>query len=297
MRLLLPSVSVHVFDVAGRLLLVRQRDSGVWSTPGGLIEPDERPADAAAREASDWFGQPRGLTILFLTETWEKFSYYGMRGLLVYYMTKTLLFDQPKAFHWWSEALVEDPRWDHALEESERLAGQTAAWDEMVAAYTPGVASFAVGQAAFTVTLAVLFNLLAPVGWKVGVVRVEDVALGCGVSVVVGMLFWPHGLAAVLGDDLADAFRSGAAYLTQAPSGRAVSGLAPRAPRREDQAARSPSCRPAGLSCSACSGRTAARPPRLRPSCSASWWSPACTSARLTSWQMKSSKSSSAEES
>jgi ADP-ribose pyrophosphatase YjhB (NUDIX family) len=50
MRLLLPSVSVHVFDVAGRLLLVRQRDDGVWSTPGGLIEPDERPADAAVRE-------------------------------------------------------------------------------------------------------------------------------------------------------------------------------------------------------------------------------------------------------
>jgi tetratricopeptide (TPR) repeat protein len=46
------------------------------------------------------------------------------------------LFDQPKAFHWWSEAMVEDPRWDHALEESERLADATAAWDEMVAAYT-----------------------------------------------------------------------------------------------------------------------------------------------------------------
>src|SRR5258706_13766847 len=46
------------------------------------------------------------------------------------------LYDQPKAFHWWSEALVEDPRGDHALEESERLAGQTASWDEMVAAYT-----------------------------------------------------------------------------------------------------------------------------------------------------------------
>jgi ADP-ribose pyrophosphatase YjhB (NUDIX family) len=51
MRLLLPSVSVHLFDAAGRLLLVRQRDRGVWSTPGGLIEPDERPADAAVREA------------------------------------------------------------------------------------------------------------------------------------------------------------------------------------------------------------------------------------------------------
>ncbi len=50
-RLLLPSVSVHVFDDTGRLLLVRQRDDGVWSTPGGVIEPDERPADAAVREA------------------------------------------------------------------------------------------------------------------------------------------------------------------------------------------------------------------------------------------------------
>ena len=50
-RLLLPSVSVHVFDADGRLLLVRQREGGVWSTPGGVIEPDERPADAAIREA------------------------------------------------------------------------------------------------------------------------------------------------------------------------------------------------------------------------------------------------------
>jgi tetratricopeptide (TPR) repeat protein len=50
------------------------------------------------------------------------------------------LYDQPKAFHWWSEALVEDPRWDHALEESERLAGVAAAWDDMVAAYTRALA-------------------------------------------------------------------------------------------------------------------------------------------------------------
>ncbi|HWX52224.1 MAG TPA: FUSC family protein, partial [Solirubrobacteraceae bacterium] len=69
---------------------------------------------------------------------------------------------------------------------------------------------------AFTVTIAVLFNLLAPVGWKVGVLRIEDVAIGCGVSVAVGVLFWPRGLAPLIGDDLADAFRSGAAYLTQA---------------------------------------------------------------------------------
>jgi proton-dependent oligopeptide transporter, POT family len=44
-----------------------------------------------------WFGQPRGLTILFLTQMWEIFSYYGMRTLLVYYMTKQLLIGQEKA--------------------------------------------------------------------------------------------------------------------------------------------------------------------------------------------------------
>jgi uncharacterized membrane protein YccC len=86
----------------------------------------------------------------------------------------------------------------------------------LVAAYTPGTAPFAVGQAAFTVTVLVLFNLLAPAGWKVGLLRIQDVAIGCGVSLVIGALFWPRGAAALVGDDLADAFRRGGAYLTQA---------------------------------------------------------------------------------
>jgi POT family proton-dependent oligopeptide transporter len=43
---------------------------------------------------SNWFGQPRGLTILFLTNMWEQFSYYGMRALLVYYMTRQLQISQ-----------------------------------------------------------------------------------------------------------------------------------------------------------------------------------------------------------
>src|SRR6202008_2277577 len=59
-------------------------------------------------------------------------------------------------------------------------------------------------------------NLLAPAGWRVGLLRIEDVAIGCLVSLVVGVLFWPRGAASVVGDDLADAFRRGAAYLTQA---------------------------------------------------------------------------------
>ncbi len=85
-----------------------------------------------------------------------------------------------------------------------------------VAAYAPGTLPFAVGQAGFTVAVLVLFNLLQPVGWKLGLLRLQDVAMGCAVSLVVGVLFWPRGASAVVGDDLADAFRRGAAYLTQA---------------------------------------------------------------------------------
>jgi POT family proton-dependent oligopeptide transporter len=40
---------------------------------------------------SEIFGHPKGLTFLFTTEMWERFSYYGMRSLLVLYMTKYLL--------------------------------------------------------------------------------------------------------------------------------------------------------------------------------------------------------------
>ena len=51
----------------------------------------------ALPQQKDWFGQPRGLTILFLTEMWEIFSYIGMRVLLVYYMTKQLAIPQHDA--------------------------------------------------------------------------------------------------------------------------------------------------------------------------------------------------------
>jgi proton-dependent oligopeptide transporter, POT family len=45
----------------------------------------------ASGAPKDLFGHPRGLTFLFATEMWERFSYYGMRALLVLYMVKYLL--------------------------------------------------------------------------------------------------------------------------------------------------------------------------------------------------------------
>ncbi|HEX4275040.1 MAG TPA: peptide MFS transporter [Bryobacteraceae bacterium] len=48
-------------------------------------------ADAAnARWDRSFFGHPRGLATLFMTEMWERFSYYGMRALLIYYLTSTV---------------------------------------------------------------------------------------------------------------------------------------------------------------------------------------------------------------
>ena len=49
-------------------------------------------------KTKDLFGHPRGLVYLFFAELWERFSFYGMRALLVLYMTKQLLFTDEMAF-------------------------------------------------------------------------------------------------------------------------------------------------------------------------------------------------------
>lgn len=55
-------------------------------------------APAIPHTRTDLFGHPRGLSYLFATEMWERFSYYGMRALLVLYMVKYLL-DPERARH------------------------------------------------------------------------------------------------------------------------------------------------------------------------------------------------------
>src|SRR5437764_4625182 len=47
-------------------------------------------ATANERLTGTWFGHPKGLFVLFFTEMWERFSYYGMRSLLVLYMVNYL---------------------------------------------------------------------------------------------------------------------------------------------------------------------------------------------------------------
>lgn len=80
----------------------------------------------------------------------------------------------------------------------------------------PSAISFAAGQAAFTLTLLVLFNLLVPEGWRLGLIRVEDVAIGGAVSLAVGLLFWPRGAGADLGRALGRAYVDSSGYLADA---------------------------------------------------------------------------------
>ncbi|MEM9225672.1 MAG: oligopeptide:H+ symporter, partial [Pseudomonadota bacterium] len=55
------------------------------------------PADSAVPERT-FLGHPSGLFVLFFAEMWERFSYYGMRALLVLYLTKHFLFEREAAY-------------------------------------------------------------------------------------------------------------------------------------------------------------------------------------------------------
>jgi Fusaric acid resistance protein-like len=58
-----------------------------------------------------------------------------------------------------------------------------------VAAYASTAMGFAAGQAAFTVFVIVLLNILAPLGYRPGVLRVEDIAIGGAISLVLGAVY------------------------------------------------------------------------------------------------------------
>jgi uncharacterized membrane protein YccC len=79
--------------------------------------------------------------------------------------------------------------------------------------FAPSAISFAAGQAGFTMTILILFNIVEPIGWKIGVIRIEDVALGCAVSLVVGVIMWPRGASAALRYSISDGIDSSVAYL------------------------------------------------------------------------------------
>ncbi len=55
------------------------------------------PAVADSTGSKTILGHPRGLFILFMTEMWERFSYYGMRSLLILYLTQHFLFSDERS--------------------------------------------------------------------------------------------------------------------------------------------------------------------------------------------------------
>jgi 8-oxo-dGTP diphosphatase len=75
--LVLPSVTGIILDDRNRILLVRQTESGLWTAPGGAIDPEELPADAVVREV--W--EETGLH----TEPQRLLGVYGGRSCLVTY--------------------------------------------------------------------------------------------------------------------------------------------------------------------------------------------------------------------
>lgn len=85
-------------------------------------------------EAASEFGKLHGILEVMLTKLAgpDRQTMYSRLAELAEHK----LYDQNKALDWWASAIVEDPRWEQALDESERLAGETGAWNDMVTAYT-----------------------------------------------------------------------------------------------------------------------------------------------------------------
>jgi 8-oxo-dGTP diphosphatase len=145
--LVLPSVAGIVFDGDRRILLVRQRDVGIWSTPGGSMEPNETPANAVVREVWEETGlqtaptkilgvfggphcavtypnghqttyvttvfecQVRGGTLLQSTAETFAAAYFGPQDLNELAMTPWAAFLLPRLFAGRSEADFEPESW------------------------------------------------------------------------------------------------------------------------------------------------------------------------------------------
>lgn len=76
------------------------------------------------------------------------------------------------------------------------------------AVYVADVVNYLVGQAAFTVMIVVMFNLSEQVGWQLGLVRLERVALGVAVSLVAAVMIWPRGATYDLARAVAQEYRT-----------------------------------------------------------------------------------------
>lgn len=101
-----------------------------------------------------------------------------------------------------------------------------------LSAWAGAAVNFPSGQAAFSAMVLIALGIVAwPPQPTIGLVRIEDIAMGAGVALVVGVLLWPRGAAGYLRQRLAGSIRSCGAYLTQAVTALADASGAENLPR------------------------------------------------------------------
>lgn len=86
----------------------------------------------------------------------------------------------------------------------------------IVIAVTGGAFGTIGSQAGFTVLILVLFSIVRPSGWELGLLRVEDVLVGLAIGIAIGLFTWPRGAAAELGRAIAAQVEAAGAYLSAA---------------------------------------------------------------------------------
>lgn len=80
--------------------------------------------------------------------------------------------------------------------------------------YVMRVGSFTASQAMFTMQIIIVFNLIQPIGWQIGLTRIEDVVIGATVGLIVSVLLWPGGAQAAVRRAFDDAVAACTRYLT-----------------------------------------------------------------------------------
>lgn len=93
--------------------------------------------------------------------------------------------------------------------------------------YVLTVGSFTASQAMFTMQVLIVFNLMRPTGWQVGLTRIEDVLIGAGVGLVVSGLLWPGGAQSAVSRAIDGAIAACSRYLDAAVT-RVTRGASPQ---------------------------------------------------------------------
>jgi uncharacterized membrane protein YccC len=93
--------------------------------------------------------------------------------------------------------------------------------------YVQTVGSFTASQAMFTMQVLIVFNMMRPTGWQIGLIRIEDVILGALVGLAVSVLLWPGGAQSAVQRAVGGAVTACARYLAAAVT-RVTRGATPQ---------------------------------------------------------------------